>query len=143
MAELHVVSALKDKHAELSGIITDLEKQLNQHRADLLHVAAVLHLFAPEIEPKTIRPTALRRRSEWFKPGDLARMVLDILRLASTPLSIKDITVQVMQRRGLDPADARTTQLMRKLIHNALNRQAAELVEKVAEDGVVAWRVRD
>jgi predicted nucleic acid-binding Zn ribbon protein len=90
----------------------------------------------------SLRPKALRRRSEWFKPGDLARMVLDILRLASTPLSIKDITVQVMQRRGLDPADARTTQLMRKLIHNALNRQAAELVEKVAEDGVVARRWR-
>jgi hypothetical protein len=48
MAEPHVVAALKDKRAELSGSIADLEKRIGQHRADLLHVDAVLRLFAPE-----------------------------------------------------------------------------------------------
>ena len=42
MAEPHVVAALKDKRAELSGGIADLEKRIGQHRADLLHVDAVL-----------------------------------------------------------------------------------------------------
>src|SRR3954447_21948957 len=103
MTEPLVVGGLKEKRAELSGIITDLEKRINQHRADLMHVDAVLRLFAPDITPGTIVPKAPRRRNEWFKPGELARMVLDVLRLAPAPLSIRDITVQVMQRRGLDP----------------------------------------
>ena len=35
MAEPHVVATLKDKRAELSGGIADLEKRIGQHRADL------------------------------------------------------------------------------------------------------------
>jgi hypothetical protein len=103
MAEAHVVAALKDKRAELSGGIADLEKRIGQHRADLLHVDAVLRLFAPEFEPATIPSKAVRQPSGLFRPGELARMVLDVLRTAPAPLSIREITAQVMERRGLDP----------------------------------------
>src|SRR4051795_315338 len=77
MAEPHVVAALKDKRAELSGSIADLEKRIGQHRADLLHadllhVDAVLRLFAPELAPSTILPRAVRRPNSWFKPNDTA-----------------------------------------------------------------------
>jgi hypothetical protein len=112
MAEAHVVAALKDKRAELSGVIADLEKRLGQHRANLLHVDAVLRLFAPEFEPAAIRPKAVRRQNEWFRPGELARLVLDILRVAPAPLTIREITAQVMPRRGLDPQDGRTAKLL-------------------------------
>ena len=103
MAEPHVVAALKDKRAELSGGIADLEKRIGQHRADLLHVDAVLRLFVPEFEPAAIPPRAVRRPNSWFKPGELARLLLEVLRTAPAALSVRDITVQVMERRGLDP----------------------------------------
>src|SRR4051812_22208281 len=138
MAEPHVIAALRDKRAELSGGIADLEKRIGQHRADLLHVDAVLRLFAPDLEPATILPKAVRQPSGWFRPGELARMVLDVLRTA--PLSIREITGQVMERRGLDPQDGRMAELLRKLVRNAVNRQAADRVE----DGtLVRWRVRE
>src|SRR4029079_16201922 len=100
MAEAHVVAALKDKRAELSGGIADLEKRIGQHRADLLHVNAVLRLFAPEFESATIPSKAGLQPSGWFRPGELARLVLDVLRTAPAPLSIREITAQVMERRG-------------------------------------------
>ena len=143
MAEAHVVAALKDKRAELSGSIADLEKRIGQHRADLLHVDAVLRLFAPEFEPATIPSKAVRQPSGWFRPGGLARMVLDVLRTAPAPLSIREITAQVMERRGLDPQDGRTAELLRKLVRNAVNRQAADLVERVEDGTLVRWRVRE
>jgi len=87
MAEPHVVAALKDKRAELSGNIADLEKRIGQHRADLLHVDGVLRLFAPEFEPATILPKAVRRPNSWFKPGELARLVLEVLRTAPAALT--------------------------------------------------------
>ena len=142
MAEPHVVAALKDKRAELSGSIADLEKRIGQHRADLLHVDAVLRLFAPEFEPATILPKAVRRPNSWFKPGELARLVLDVLRKAPAPLSIRAITGQVMQRRGLAPQDARTAERLRKPVSNALARQAADLVERLQDGTLVTWRVR-
>ena len=143
MSESHVVAALKDKRAELSGGIADLEKRIGQHRADLLHVDAVLRLFAPDLEPAAILPKAVRRLSGWFRPGELARMVLDVLRTTPAPLSIREITAQVMERRGLDPQDNRTAELLRKLVRNAVNRQAADLVERVEDGTLVRWRVRE
>jgi hypothetical protein len=142
MAEPHVVAALRDKRAELSGTIVDLEKRLGQHRADLLHVDAVLRLFAPDLEPAAIGPRAVRRGNEWFKPGELVRLVLDVLRTASAPLSIREITGQVMQRHGLEPQDARTAERLRKPVTNALTRQAADLVERLQDGTLVTWRVR-
>src|SRR3954454_4808231 len=103
MAEPHIVAALKDKRAELAGSIADLEKRVGQHRADLLHVDAVLRLFAPEFEPATIPPRAVRHPNNWFKPGELARLLLEVLRTAPAALSVRDITVQVMERRGARP----------------------------------------
>ena len=141
MAEPHVVAALKDKRAELSGSIADLEKRIGQHRADLLHVDAVLRLFVPEFEPATIPPRAVRRPNSWFKPGELARLVLDVLRTAPAPLSIRAITGQVMQRHGLEPQDARTAERLRKPVTNALTRQAADLVERLQDGSLVTWRV--
>ena len=143
MAEAHVVAALKDKRAKLSGGIADLEKRIGQHWADLLHVDGVLRLFAPEFEPATILPKAVRRPNSWFKPGELARLVLDVLRTAPAPLSIREITAQVMERRGLDPQDNRTAELLRKLVRNAVNRQATALVERIKDGTLVRWRVRD
>jgi len=143
MAEPHVVAALRDKRAELSGGIADLEKRIGQHRADLLHVDAVLRLFAPDLEPAAIRPKAVRQPSGWFQPGELARLVLDVLRTAPAPLSIREITAQIMERRGLDAQDNRTAELLRKLVRNAVNRQAADLVERIEDGTLVRWRVRD
>jgi hypothetical protein len=143
MAEPHVVAALRDKRAELSGTIADLEKRIGQHRADLLHVDAVLRLFAPDLEPAAIAPKAVRRPNGWFRPGELARMVLDVLRVAPAPLSIREITAQVMERRGLDPQDGRTADLLRKLVTNALTRQAADRVERLQDGTRVRWRVRE
>ena len=143
MAEAHVVAALKDKRAELYGSITDLEKRIGQHRADLLHVDAVLRLFAPEFEPATIPPRAVRRPNSWFKPGELARLVLEVLRTAPVALTVREITAQIMERRELDPQDVRTAELLRKLVSNAVNRQAADLVERIQDGALVRWRVRE
>ncbi len=48
-----------------------------------------------------------------------------------------------MERRGLDPQDVRTSELLRKLVSNALNRQAADLVERIQDGVLVRWRVRE
>ena len=67
MAEPHVVSALVAKRSEVAGLIADLERKAAQQRADLVHVDAVLRLYAPELEPDCIPSRAARRRNGWFK----------------------------------------------------------------------------
>jgi hypothetical protein len=142
MAESHVVSALVAKRSEVAGLIADLERKIAQQRADLVHVDAVLGLYAPELEPNSIPSGAARRRNGWFKSGELVRMVLDTLRVAPAPMPTRDIAAAVMVRRGLDPADARIAGLIGKLVNNALTRQAGDLVEKIALHRSVTWRLR-
>src|SRR3954462_9134641 len=142
MTEPHVVAALKDKRAELSGSIAALEKRIGQHRTDLLHVDAVLRLFAPDLEPATIPSKAVRQPSGWVRAGELGRVGPAVVRTAPAPLSVREITAQVMERRGLDPQDGRMAELLRKLVRNAVNRQAADLVERVEDGILVRWRVR-
>jgi hypothetical protein len=67
MAETHVVSALMAKRSEVAGMITDLERRAAQQRAKLVHVDAVLRLYAPELQPDCIPSRAVRRRNGWFK----------------------------------------------------------------------------
>jgi hypothetical protein len=142
MSETHVVSALVAKRSEVAGAIADLERKAAQQRADLVHVDAVLRLYAPELEADCIPSRAVRRRNGWFKSGELVRMVLDILRIAPAPMSGKEIAAVVMVRRGLDLADMHSARLIGKLVNNALARQAGDLVEKIALHRSVTWRVR-
>jgi hypothetical protein len=55
MAELHVIGALRNKRAELTGILCQLEQQLVQQRADLAHLDATMRLFDPDIRPAPTR----------------------------------------------------------------------------------------
>ena len=142
MAEAHVISALRDKRAELSGQIADLEKRLGQARADLVHVDAVFRLFAPEEEPSDITPKAVRRCNTWFRPGECPRLVLDTLRTAGGPLVTREITGRLMTMKGLDPADGRTRELVHKTVAATLTRLGAA-VERTESRGVVSWALSD
>jgi hypothetical protein len=55
---------LIEKRRELTGIIIDeLQRQLDQHRADLTHIDGVLRVLATDIDPETIRPKRAYRQS--------------------------------------------------------------------------------
>jgi hypothetical protein len=56
MAEPHVVTALRAKHAELAGEIQAAEKRLAQLRADLVHLDATLRCSIPMPNPAPSSP---------------------------------------------------------------------------------------
>ena len=51
----HVVAALIAKRAELAGVIDQLQRQLDQHRADLTHIDGVLRVLVSDLDPEMIR----------------------------------------------------------------------------------------
>ena len=81
MAETHVVSALVDKYAELSGLILDYQKKIDQMRVAVGHLDASIKLFAPDYDLRSIRcKVPMRPRNQFFRQGEVSRMALDILR---------------------------------------------------------------
>jgi hypothetical protein len=140
MGEPHVISALSNKRAELAGIVSQLERQLEQQQANLVHLDATMRLFNPNIPPNRIRPKQQRARSIWFRPGECLRLIYDELRNAAQPMTTRQLAERIMRVKTLPIADDRQRALVQKTILGSLNR-AKETIVRVEAGGVVSWRL--
>ena len=144
MVESHVVSALVSKRAEIAGLIARAQQQMSQYRADLAHVDATIRLFAPAMDPETIRAKRIRQSDPLFEPGGLSRRVLDALRRTGAPIRAPDLVRAVMVDNGLDPADRASFVHVQWKVRDTLNRLNKRGL--LASDGVghgVLWRIAD
>jgi hypothetical protein len=68
-------------------------------------VDGTIRLFQPDIDLDTVKVRPTPRRHEAHR-GDTSRLILSLFREAGQELSHREITLRVMQRRGLNVADA-------------------------------------
>lgn len=140
MAELHVMSALRNKRAEMAGTVVQLEQQLVRQRADLSHLDATMRLFDPDIRPNEIRPGQRRARSTWFHHGECLRLIYDELRDAPQPMTTRQLAERIMRNKAIPAADDRSRDLVQKTLLGSLNR-AKQTVARIETAGVVSWRL--
>jgi hypothetical protein len=126
----HVVSGLIEKRRELAGIIDKLQRQLDQYRADLTHIDGALRVLATDLDPETIRPKRVYRRSRYFARNELSRLCLSVLRTApGEPLSTDEITGRVIAAKGFDTGDA--------ILRAAIREQLASVVKRLHREGTI------
>jgi hypothetical protein len=126
----HVVSGLIEKRRELVGIIDALQRQLDQHRADLTHIDGVLRVLASDLDPETIKPKRPYRRNRYFARNELSRLCLGVLRIAAgEPLSTNDIAGRVIAAKGFDVGDA--------ILRAAIRDQVGSIVKRLHRDGAI------
>src|ERR1700736_4331870 len=106
MADPHIISALREKRAIVSGLIEKLERKLEQHRADLTHIDGVLRLFQPDRDPDEIKPKRTYRRTRYFARNELARLCMGVLRDAPGLITTDEIAAQVIVGKGFETADS-------------------------------------
>jgi len=113
MAETHVVSALKEKRVQLATEIERLKAALHKAVIDLDHCEATLKLFDPDIR---ISELGARKVPQVLADvhGQTGRVILDTLRVATSPLSTQAICDAVMKARDLDTNDKGLCRLMMK-----------------------------
>ena len=140
MAEPHVIGALRNKRAELAGMLRQLEQQLAQQRANLAHVDATMRLFDPDIRPKDIRPKQPRTRNAWFRPGECLRLIYNELREATQPVTTRELAERIMCLKAMPVADNQRRELVQKTLLGSLNR-AKQTIARVEIAGVVCWRL--
>ena len=139
MGDLQVIGGLRDKRAELVGLVDRLEQQLADHRVSLTHLDATMRLFDPDLLLQTTEPQP-RERVSWFRPGECLRAIYDVLREAAQPVTTRDVARRVIAAKGITVADDRTQALIQKTILASLSR-AKSAIERLEVDGVVSWRV--
>ncbi|PPD00484.1 MAG: hypothetical protein CTY31_05035 [Hyphomicrobium sp.] len=122
MADPHVVTALARKRAELSGDIQTTQVKLRQMVLDLERLDATLLMFDPDYRIEAIKPKAFRPPEDWSKRGEMTRLILGILRQAAEPLTSRDVALQLIAERALEPND-KMVRLMTKRCGVALRGQ--------------------
>jgi hypothetical protein len=98
MARQNVISTLERKYAQLLG--EQVKRPSPSLKRDTAHIVAVIQMFDPEWSGAGIRPVVMKRRSRWGKRGTGIRAAVTVLREAATPLSAREIAIEVMHRRG-------------------------------------------
>ena len=126
----HVVSSLIERRRELAGIIDELQRHLDQHRADLTHIDGVLRVLASDLDPETLRPKRAYRRNRYFARNELSRLCLGVLRTAAGELlSTNDIAGRVIAAKGFDAGDA--------LLRAAIRDQVGSTVKRLHRSGEI------
>jgi hypothetical protein len=126
----HIVSGLVAKRRELAGIIDELQRQLDQHRADLPHIDGTLRVLATDLDPETIRPKRAYRRNRYFARNELSRLCLGVLRTATGELlSTDEIAGRVIAAKGFDAGDA--------ILRAAIREQVGSTVKRLHRNGAI------
>jgi hypothetical protein len=142
MAEPHVISALKEKRAELAGELHQAELRLVRIRRELLAIDGALRVFDPTITPHAIRPITRRGKPTRFRHGDFTRLIKDVLRRSSHPMSCRAIAEQIAVECDVNLPDVGAATAFTNKVRNALARRQDGLTcERESVTGAVLWRV--
>jgi len=105
----------------------------------LRHVEAVIKLFDPAYDVRTIPARRRYRVNKWFKRGTMGRVILDVLKASPEPLAAKTIAVRLLQTKGhAEPAPQDVSELER-CVRSAIRHSLARHL--LADGGrPVRWR---
>lgn len=118
-----VVSGLIKRRAELAGDIEKTHEALRRMVVDLENLDATILQFEPNFRLEAIKPRAFRPPKDWANRGEMTRICLSILRMASEPLTCRDIALQLLTERALNREDQRLLRIMTKRVGVALRIQ--------------------
>lgn len=119
----YMVTGLIRRRAELAGKVEALHSELSQTLRDLDAIDRAIMVIDPNVQIEAIRPKAFRPPADWSKKGQMARMVLNILRQAVEPLTTREIALQMLVERAMDAEDRKLLNLMTKRVATSLRYQ--------------------
>lgn len=136
-----VVDYLVRLHADLGGQIFENRKQAERLAENMKHVEAVIRLYDPTFNMKRI---ACRRRykgNPWFKRGTLFRGALDVLREATEPLTVRQITERMLAAHGVTDASVKAVRDLTGGVQASIQNHDGGAVVRVGEGMPGRWRL--
>ena len=128
-------------HADIGGRIKANKEEADRLADDMRHVEAVLKMFDPSF---SVRAIAARRRVQgnpWFKRGTLFRQALDVLRGATAPMAVREITDAILAVKGVTNATAKQHEDLQAGVRASLEDHAGKTVERVGDGVPRRWKI--
>jgi len=121
----YVLNGLVQRRSTLAGELDELHRRVRQTIGDIEHLDATIKQFAPGYRLEAIRAKEYRPPSDWSRPGEMTKLVLDTLRRATEPLTTRDVALVLMHEKGMDSSDHKLMRLMVKRAASALRLKAS------------------
>jgi hypothetical protein len=128
-------------HADLGGQIQANKAEAIRLAEAMKHVEAVIKLFDPDYNVRVISVRRRQRTNPWFKRGTLFREALALLRTATEPLTIAQITDGVLTAKGIKDASLSQWRGIEAGLRSCLEKNAGKTVQRVGEGHPMRWRV--
>lgn len=128
----YVLTGLVKRRAELAVKLRTLQNEVRQAQTDIAALDCVIRQLDPTYQPGTLQPR-FQRRPGMAETVSSSRIILDVLRRSEGPLSILDITQQLLTENGLDASDTRLRRDLRKRVGMTLRYQRMNGVVREAE----------
>jgi hypothetical protein len=135
------VGFLVQLHADLGGKIEKNREESKRLAEDMKHVEAVIRLFAPDYNVKSIAVKRRQQTSKWFKRGHLIRAIVDVLKAAPGPLTVREITAAVLAGQGVTEPDGKSRFVADCNVRVCLKYKEGKIVERVGEGVPAKWRL--
>jgi hypothetical protein len=111
-----VLTSLLARRTELAKEAKAADAALRQLLANIGHLDAAIAIYDPAKRPRKVQFSRAQRT-------DVSRTALGILRQATAPMTLRDLTLAVMAQQGHDSQDRKLVASRLTRVRNALYRQ--------------------
>ncbi len=139
-----VLSALLNRRREITGRIEECRAEIKHMMLTLEHLDATIREFQPEIQLENAE-ISKTRPGTWAGRGESLRLVYEVLRLGGRPMTVAEITREVMREKGMKAHDKVLTRVINRRVSATLRAQRDQgRVVSVEEKGKVqVWCISD
>lgn len=126
-------------HGDLGGQILANRKEAKRLAEAMRHVEHVIRLFDPAYDVRRIAVRRRNRTNRWFKRGTMFRAVLDVLKAADRPMTVRDLTLAILAGKGVADPEVNTIRDLEGGIRSTLARKAGKTVVNVGRGIPARW----
>jgi hypothetical protein len=132
------MQTLERLHAELGGQILENKEEAHRLAGQMLHVEAVIKMLDPTYN---LRRIAVKRRkpNPWFKRGTVYRRAVDVLRVATEPMTAREIAERVLQAADIENPDKADVADLQGSILASLRNHKGNGVQRTNEGSPARW----
>jgi hypothetical protein len=135
------VTFLVHLHADLGGQIKANRQEGERLAADMKHVEAVIRMFDPEYNVRAISVRRRNQRNRWYKRGTMFRAVLDVLKAAEAPLTVREIVRKLLTGLGEAEPELKTIRDLEAGVRSTLVRKSGKTVQNVGQGMPARWTI--
>jgi hypothetical protein len=128
-------------HADIGGQIQANKQEAERLAEAAKHVEAVIRLYDPEFNARSISARRRVTGNPWFKRGKMFRHALDVLRSAPVPMTVRELTDAVMAARRITNASADQRRKLEAAMRSCLETNAGKTVQRVGEGVPKRWKI--